>query len=114
MEIFPGGHEIPLPRLVEEIWHIALILVSATLVGKILFGLLINDSFIQKLPMERRIAWAGVLVWMIQTLIIQIQRVNVGITWEGVFLDSIAVTIFWIALRDIREPRATAKLPAAR
>jgi hypothetical protein len=103
-QIFPGGHEmVNLPEVVETLWRLVVIATSATLIGKIAFGLMVKDSFIRRLPVERRLAWAGVLVWMLQTLIIQIQRFNIGITWEGIFLDSIALAIFWVAHRNIRE-----------
>ena len=89
---------------ISVIWRALFILWGATLAGKILFGLISSRTFIGRLPPERRLAWWGVEIFIAQSLVIQIARFNDPVLLRGLPVSTLAFTIFWIALRHIRDP----------
>lgn len=79
-------------------------LFGAALAGKIIFGLLDKKSFISRLSSERKLAWFGVLVFIVQNVWIQIHRFNDPVLVYGLPLSTLAFIVFWFAIRHIRDP----------
>lgn len=89
----------------EVVWRVLVIMLGASLAGQIIFGFVYRDKKIRCLPPERRLAWAGVLVFIFQNVIVQIGRFNDEMTLVGTPLSTIAFVIFWLAIRRIEVPK---------
>jgi hypothetical protein len=93
-----------IPETLASLWRAAIILFGAALAGKICFGLIDKKSFIYKLPPERKLAWFGVLVFIVQSVWFLIDRFNDPVLLRGIPISTIAFVIFWLAIRHIRDP----------
>jgi hypothetical protein len=100
----PGLHTIPVGDVAANLIRITLMALSATLVGKIVFGLLDRRSFMHYLPWERRIAWICVLTFAARNLLVQIEQFNIAVTWEGAPLTFLALVLGLMAVRRVRVP----------
>jgi len=104
-----------IPQIVAQAWRVLVFLASSGLAGRIIFDLIGRETPIGVLSPERRWAWFGVMVYLVQNVMVMIYRFGDEIVIYGAPMSTIGLTIFWIAYWSLqRELNSTDDGNAAR
>lgn len=94
----PGTPVEFLPIWLGQVMRVIALGLAASIIGRVLFGMLNSQSWLRQLSIGRRVGWCCVMVFAIQAVIRMIQRFDERVTLEGLPLTMLGLTLAWAAL----------------